>query len=152
MSLAALLLLTAVSGPVPPALRAELEQPLKGLARQLSQEKTRRLAYSRFFEPLDSGRWETVAYRDVLEGERMRTERLRLTLAPGERNDWHVESEQVEDVYEGLRRTLPGRERYSRFDGFVFEAEGIRLAAEGEVSPPARSRARWRRSRSWPTP
>ena len=131
MSLAALLLLTAVSGPVPPALRAELEQPLKGLARQLSQEKTRRLAYSRFFEPLDGGRWETVAYRDSLEGERMRTERLRLTLAPGERNGWYVESEQVEDVYEGLHRTLPGGERYSRFDGFVFEAEGIRLAAEG---------------------
>ena len=143
MRLAACLLLVLLSSPplraaeLSPELCSALEQPLKELARELSQERSpegwsrRRLAYSRAFRPLPDGRWETVAYRDTAEGERMRTERLTLTLAPGRRKSWQVEGERVDDVYEALSRTLPGGEAYSRFDAFTFEEEGIRLRAEG---------------------
>ena len=105
MRQAACLLLVLLSSPpfraaeLSPELRSALEQPLKELARELSQERSpegwsrRRLAYSRAFRPLPDGRWETVAYRDTAEGERMRTERLTLTLAPGRRKSWQVESE-----------------------------------------------------------
>jgi hypothetical protein len=119
-----------------PDLRAALEQPLKDMARDLAQERSpegwsrRRLAYSRRFRPLANGRWETVGYRDTADGERMRTERLMLTLAQGGGKAWQVEGERVADIYEDLYRALPGGEAYSRFDAFTFEEEGIRLRAE----------------------
>lgn len=136
----AILLLLASTPPRPPEvspeLQAALEQPLKDLARELAQERSpegwsrRRLAYSRQFRPLTDGRWETVGYRDTAEGERMRTERLTLTLAPGPGKSWRLEGERVDDAYDTLYRTLPGGETYSRFDAFTFEEEGIRLRAE----------------------
>ncbi|HEX5042153.1 MAG TPA: M1 family aminopeptidase [Candidatus Polarisedimenticolaceae bacterium] len=120
-----------------PQLRAALELPLRELARDLAQERSpegwsrRRLAYSRAFRPLPDGRWETVAYRDTAEGDRMRTERLVLTLAPSGRKAWQVQGERVEDVYDTLYRSVPGGETFARFDAFTFEEEGIRLRAEG---------------------
>ncbi|UCF67934.1 MAG: hypothetical protein JSV80_01160, partial [Acidobacteriota bacterium] len=93
----------------------------------------KRAAYSRRFRKADDNRYVVTVHRDTIQGDRrdnLKTERLHLTLARDTvSSEWAVASEDVQDTFEQLYRTMPGDETFHRFGMLMFDQEGFHLTA-----------------------
>ncbi len=122
---------------IDPAVRRTLESTLQDRVKDLLKEKDengasfKRGAWSGNFRPQADGSYQVIFHMDTAGKERLRTERMLLTLKPsgGGRDAWVIASEEVQDAYEGLTRSIPGDEAMSSFDSFSMALEGLSLSA-----------------------
>jgi len=128
---------SAGAGSIDPAVRRALESALSDRVRELLKDKDengasfKRGSFSGNFRPVEGGSYQVIFHVDTAGKEQLRTERMLLTLKPsvGGRNAWVIASEEVQDAYEGLSRSIAGDEAFSSFDSFSMTLEGLSLSA-----------------------
>ncbi|HHN74568.1 MAG TPA: hypothetical protein ENK10_05000 [Acidobacteria bacterium] len=129
------LALPAADDAVPKEDREHLEQAVKDFIEEIYEQKDeeerhfQKARSSMSFEPIDGGRYQVVAYKDIVEegGRTMRTERYRLTLEKESDEQWKISEQVLEDTVTGMSRYMPGDEKFFTFDGFHFDREGLKV-------------------------
>jgi hypothetical protein len=118
---------------IDPKIRHALELTLQRHVKELLKEKDeygascKRGAYSRNFRPQEDDTFQVVFHLDTAEKESLRTERMLLTLGKlDEKKDrWEIKAKEVQDIYEALKRSVPGDESFRAFDSFSMDLEGL---------------------------
>src|SRR6185369_13591327 len=89
----------------------------------------KRGAFSKSFARVDDNTYLASFTQDTASVDRLKTERLQLTLTKGAAGQWAVSKEEVKDTFEGLWRRVVGSESFARFSGFTFEREGLKVTS-----------------------
>ncbi len=114
--------------------RAALTETLSRLVRELFQERNddglayRRGSFSHSFRAAPPDGWQVTFHRDTADRDRLRTERLLLTLQQQD-GAWRVVDERVQGTFDGLVRGYVGDEEFHRFDRFSLDHEGLVITA-----------------------
>jgi hypothetical protein len=119
---------------LPFQLREAFEFALKKKADDLWSQKNedglryQRGSYSKNFQKINDGTYQTVFIKDIAGEDRMRTERYEVTLT-GSGSSWQVTDEKLTGTYERMIRQVPGDETFHRFDSFKTDHEGMQASA-----------------------
>ena len=129
--------LLSADGPARPLpdVQKALESAMKSRTDRLLEERNengaafKRGSYSRTFKPLDDATYQGTLHVDTALGSDLRTERLLVTLKKDAGGAWSIASEEVQEIYEGLHRSLLGDEECVRFASFAHAADGFSVKA-----------------------
>jgi len=109
-----------------------VEKALQARVRELLAEKNeagaafRRGSYSPRFTEAGAGAWKAVFHRETAGPDRLKVERLLLTLKEGG-NVWSIANEEVQETYDTLIRSVPGTEEFRAFESFSIERGGLKI-------------------------
>ena len=119
---------------VPLSVRNGIQEVLQAKVKVLLEERNDeghryiRGTYSRKFRKVDESTFQVTFHKDTARNDRMVTERYLLTLELTG-NRWEIVSEEIQDSFDGLYRSVPEDETFFRFDKFTFDREGFKVTA-----------------------
>jgi hypothetical protein len=127
-----------VAADLPEGLKTELEAAVQAKVGALLDEKNeegapyKRATFSRHFKKIDEDTYQTVLNRDTTSKDSMTTDRLLVTIKrDAATQKWKTVSEDLQDTYKNLIRSVPGDEDFYRFDSVSFSREGLKLSGSG---------------------
>jgi len=123
---------------LPEALKKDLEAAFQAKVGALLDEKNedgvpfKRATFSRQFRKADEDTYQTVMNRDTASKDSMTTDRLLVTVKrDAATQKWKAVSEDLQDTYKNLIRSVPGDDEFYRFDSVSFSREGLKLTGSG---------------------
>ena len=126
---------TSDAADLPAMLRQDLEGVLKKKIADLLAQKDesgngfKRGSYSKNFKKVDDSTYQVVFHQDTAGNDRLKSERLLLTLKKDGSGKWAVAKEDLQDTYDGLYRGVVGDEQFFKFDKLSFDREGLKVTA-----------------------
>ena len=119
----------------PQEIKEAIVKALDAKAVEVAKEKnehdkpSKRGRYGKRFTKSEDGRYKAFFFIDTVLGNKVRTERFAMILAPGEGGEWKIAEETLIDSAETLERRSLGDEKFYAFDGFHFKGEGFEVTA-----------------------
>ncbi len=120
---------------VPQEVRKGLEQALQAKVEELANKKDAegrpyvRGNFSRNFKKIDDGTYQTRFTVDTVDGNRLIVKAFVYTLTR-KGDSWEITNEEEKSSFDGMRRGMPGDEKFYRFSDFALEAHGFSVTAK----------------------